>query len=234
MVLTHYQVGAIIAGSAGTLLIIIIVIPMFIHPVRRSTFSRPKSLRSVSKSTIKDVESQRLSTPGSRVSEISRFETIGNLVISPSHRPLPSALDIINRGAMSVILPAGAKVASLKDDIRTETREVVHDARRTITMLHQASFAQCGAVAAQEPKDEAKVHVTSVRLDFDIPPGNQGFNLNFDFTPCLFGQPENARDVFVISDDTDDEPGDVSFAVHEKTTHNFGSGEGMSAFYHAV
>jgi hypothetical protein len=117
MALTHYQVDAIITGCAGTALLIVILILIFIHPVRRLTWSRQKPPPAILSSAANDVESQGLCISDYRFSATSRFETIGNLMIPPSRRPLPLALDIINRLAMTTGLPAGAKPASLKAEV---------------------------------------------------------------------------------------------------------------------
>jgi len=114
MALTQNQIGAIVSSCAGAVLLTIFLILVFVHPVRLYTFSRRTSPRSNPAFTTTDEESQRLSIPDTRFSLLSHFETIGNLVIPPHHRPLPSALDIINRVAMAIALPAGRKSADLE------------------------------------------------------------------------------------------------------------------------
>ncbi|KAH6868525.1 hypothetical protein BKA58DRAFT_440970 [Alternaria rosae] len=123
MTLTHNQIGAIVSSCAGAVLLTTISILIFVHPARRYAFSRRKSPHSNTALTTEDLESQHLSIIDPRFALLSHFETIGNLVIPPNHRPLPSALDIINRVAMAIALPAGTKPANLEYGTNEEAEE---------------------------------------------------------------------------------------------------------------
>jgi hypothetical protein len=89
MALTHYQVGTIVSGCLVAVLLIVILVLIFVHPVRRFTFSRQKSASPIPISTIQDEENQRPSKFSNDLSEISPFEIIGNSIISPGRRPVP-------------------------------------------------------------------------------------------------------------------------------------------------
>jgi len=205
MTLTHNQIGAIVSSCAGAALLTTILISIFIHPVRRFTFSRRKSPRSNPVFTTEDVESQRLSIPDTRFSLFSHFETIGNLVIPPHHRPLPSALDIINRVAIAIALPAGTKPANLK---RGRNAEVVEKESWSSTE-RQDSFV-IRESAAQERKRMPANHMEQLEKLQNM---------------FVIGDGE---------EDEDWDDADADSVDHDsEVAHGFGSGKAMSAMYHA-
>ena len=207
MALTHDQVGAIVASCAGAVLLTIFLILIFVHPVRLYTFSRRKSPRSNPAFTTADEESQRLSIPDPRVSLLSHFETIGNLVIPPYHRPLPSALDIINHVAIAIVLPAGTKPANLE---RGRNAEVVEKESWSSTE-RQDSLAMHES-AAQERKRMSANHMEQLEKLQNM---------------FVIGDGEGDEDEEWDDDDAD------SVDHDSKVAHGFGSGKAMSALYHA-
>ncbi|KAI4610258.1 uncharacterized protein J4E87_010810 [Alternaria ethzedia] len=203
MALTHDQVGAIVASCAGAVLLTIFLILIFVHPVRLYTFSRRKSPHSNPAFTTADEESQRLSIPETRFSLISHFETIGNLVIPPQHRPLPSALDIINRVAIAVALPAGTKPADLDPGRSAEAVE-----KASWTLIERQDSLVMRESAAQESKRMSVNHMEQLE------------KLQSMF---VIGDGEEDEDW----DDADSVDHDSEVA------HGFGSGKAMSGMYHA-
>jgi len=205
MTLTHNQIGAIVSSCAGAVLITIFLILIFVHPVRLYTFSRRKSPRSNPVFTTADVESQRLSIPDPRFSLLSHFETIGNLVIPPYHRPLPSALDIINHVAIAIVLPAGTKPAGLE----RETDVEVEEKEAWTTIERQDSLAMRES-AAQERKAMSENHMEQLEKLQNM---------------FVIGDGE---------EDEDWDDADADSVDHDsEVTHGFGSGKGMRALYHA-
>jgi hypothetical protein len=230
MALAHYQVGAIIASCAGTALLIVVLILIFIHPVRRLTWSRQKPPPSILSSTTNDVESQRLCVSDYRFSVTSRFETIGNLIIPPSRRPLPLALDIINRLAMTIGLPAGAKPANLKASSMAEALGSEFGVPHSVVAMVRQASAQHSEAVVQERK--AEVYDSSQRADSAVATKDCGFDL--DLASRKAEQPEDAQDIFVVGhydDDEDDEPV-IEGSAHHEAAHDFGSGKSMAALYH--
>jgi hypothetical protein len=164
MALTSYQIGSILASCAGAILLTAILTLLFLHPVRRFTFSRNP------KTTTEDVECQRASLA-------CHFETIGHLVLSPDRRPLPSALDIINRVAIAIVLPAGTKPVIAKRGGEVGRIGKRHDAARKTGKERQDSVLRRGD--AKEERD-----------------GMAGIEME---------QLEKVQKVFVIGHDDDDE-----------------------------
>ena len=209
MALTHDQVGAIVASCAGAVLLTIFLILIFVHPVRLYTFSRRKSPRSNPAFTTVDVESKRLSIPDRRFSLLSQFDTIGNLVIPPHHRPLPSALDIINRVAIAIALPAGTKSANLErgtDDGVPEKVLWTPIQRQDSLLMHES--------AARERKRMSENHLEQLeKLQNMFVIGD--------------GDEDDEED-----EEWDDADGD-SVDHDSEVAHGFGSGKAMSALYHA-
>ena len=203
MALTHDQVGAIVASCAGAVLLTIFLILIFVHPVRLYTFSRRKSSRPNPTFTTTDVESQRLSIPDTRFSLLSHFETIGNLVIPPNHRPLPSALDIINRVAIAIALPAGTKSTDLKRGIDVEVEEKV-----SWTPAERQDSLAVRASAAQERKRMSANHMEQLEKLQNM---------------FVIGDGDG---------DEDEEWDDADSAV-SGVDGEFGSGKGMRALHHS-
>lgn len=208
MALTQNQIGAIVSSCAGAVLLTIFLILVFVHPVRLYTFSRRKSPCSNPVFTTTDEESQRLSIPDTRSSLLSHFETIGNLVIPPYHRPLPSALDIINRVAIAIALPAGTKPAGLERGTDVE----VEEEKSWTTIQHQDSFVMRES-AAQERKTMSENHMEQLEKLQNM---------------FVIGDGDEDED----EEEWDDADAD-SVDHDSEVAHGFGSGKGMRALYHA-
>jgi hypothetical protein len=172
MALTSYQISSILASCAGAILLTAILTLIFLHPVRRFTFSRCPN------TTTEDEECQRASLA-------CHFETIGNLVLSPDRRPLPSALDIINRVAIAVVLPAGTKPAVWKRGGEAGRIGKRNDAAARTGKERQDSLLR-GEDAKKERDGMARIEVEQLEM---------------------------AQKIFVIGHDEDDELENDDFAV---------------------
>ncbi|KAI4907621.1 uncharacterized protein J4E92_011061 [Alternaria infectoria] len=151
------------------------------------------------------IESQRLSIPDPRFSLLSHFETVGNLVIPPYHRPLPSALDIINRVAIAIALPAGTKPADLERGTDDGVPEKV-----SWTPIERQDSLVMRESAAQERKRMSANHMEQLE------------KLQSMF---VIGDGE---------EDEDEEWDDADSVDHDsEVAHGFGSGKAMNALYHA-
>ena len=206
MALTQNQIGAIVSSCAGAVLLTIFLILVFVHPVRLYTFSRRKSPRSNPAFTTVDEESQRLSILDPRSSLLSHFETIGNLVMSPQHRPLPSALDIINRVAIAIALPAGTKPADLEYGTDGVPEKLLwNPIERQDSLVMRES-------AARERKRMSANHIEQLEK-----------------LQNMFVIGDGEED----GDDEWDEDDAESVDHDSEVAHGFGSGKAMSALYHA-
>ncbi|KAF1832063.1 hypothetical protein BDW02DRAFT_605133 [Decorospora gaudefroyi] len=240
MGLSTNQIGGIISGCAGAVIVAVCLLVIFTSHRNYFTFSfRPNP--------IPDIEAQS-PNPFSHTSSVD-FEEYGNLTVPFNRRPVPMALDIMTRVLLPTGLSARAKISNaphlslhlphpisltMPDD-QTATSEADASAhaldieRNVIQTMAMAKKSMSREREAQEAERRDKATAFRARrrcketLDWTMYAEDQGSST----------QPQ---EVFVVGDEEDGD-GEVTQEIEvavDPLSAGFGSGKAMAALYRAI